>query len=175
MKEVTNQPDIDKLKVSLEATNKGLIAHIDDDGTIKQSLGDSKLNSISKTLTDIIEFYQQEKTDLSQLDINVNSALDLICNLKPNDLLEQQLIIQMINTHHLFQKCSSRANIKEQSGERIDQYIKSLNKLSQLYINQLKALTRYRNKGQQKVKVEHIHISEGGKAIIGDIHTGRGG
>ena len=34
-------------------------------------------------------------------------------------------------------------------------------------------LNRHRGKGQQKVTVEHVHVHEGGQAIVGEVHAGR--
>ena len=39
---------------------------------------------------------------------------------------------------------------------------------------QVEALQRYRGKGQQKIKVEHVHVHPGGQAIVGAV-TGGGG
>jgi len=38
----------------------------------------------------------------------------------------------------------------------------------------LEALNRHRGKGQQKVTVEHVHVHEGGQAMVGNVQT-RGG
>ena len=35
----------------------------------------------------------------------------------------------------------------------------------------LEALNKHRGKGQQKVTVEHVHVHQGGQAIVGRIHT----
>lgn len=37
------------------------------------------------------------------------------------------------------------------------------------------ALNKHRGKGQQKVTVEHVHVSHGGQAIVGNITQGGGG
>jgi hypothetical protein len=36
----------------------------------------------------------------------------------------------------------------------------------------LEALNRHRGKGQQKVTVEHVHVHEGGQAIVGNVEGG---
>ncbi len=38
----------------------------------------------------------------------------------------------------------------------------------------MEALNRHRGKGQQKMTVEHIHVGEGGQAIVGNVQGGRG-
>jgi hypothetical protein len=36
------------------------------------------------------------------------------------------------------------------------------------------ALNRHRGKGQQKVTVEHVHVHDGGQAIVGNVQAGGG-
>lgn len=37
---------------------------------------------------------------------------------------------------------------------------------------QVEALQRYRGKGQQRVTVEHVHVHQGGQAIVGAVTAG---
>ena len=37
------------------------------------------------------------------------------------------------------------------------------------YATQVEVLRRRRNGGQQFVRVEHVHVNEGGQAVIGDV------
>jgi hypothetical protein len=43
------------------------------------------------------------------------------------------------------------------------------NKLTRSYTTLLEALNRHRGKGQQRVTVEHIHVHQGGQAIVGAV------
>src|SRR3954447_839531 len=45
------------------------------------------------------------------------------------------------------------------------------NKLSRTYAVLLDALNRHRGKGQQKVTVEHVHVHQGGQAIVGAVNS----
>ena len=48
-------------------------------------------------------------------------------------------------------------------------------RLLRLFNEQLQALATLRGKtGQQKVTVEHVHVYEGGQAIVGSVDTPRG-
>jgi len=38
----------------------------------------------------------------------------------------------------------------------------------------LEALNKHRGKGQQKVTVEHVHVHQGGQAIVGHVAQGGG-
>jgi len=48
----------------------------------------------------------------------------------------------------------------------------ALNKLMRTFTNQMETLKRYRSGAQQTVKVEHVHVHEGGQAIVGNVQTG---
>ncbi len=47
--------------------------------------------------------------------------------------------------------------------------------ISSTYAALLDALNRHRGKGQQKVTVEHVHVHEGGQAIVGNVESRGGG
>ena len=51
---------------------------------------------------------------------------------------------------------------------------RAFNKLARTFTAQVEALKRYRSRGEQTVRVEHVHVNEGGQAIIGDVSTGEG-
>jgi hypothetical protein len=40
------------------------------------------------------------------------------------------------------------------------------------FTNQMEALKRYRSGAQQTVKVEQVHVHEGGQAVVGNVETG---
>jgi hypothetical protein len=49
------------------------------------------------------------------------------------------------------------------------------NKLARTFATQMEALKRYRTGGQQKVTVEHVTVTKGGQAIVGNVSQGGGG
>jgi hypothetical protein len=62
--------------------------------------------------------------------------------------------------------------IGEQTFEGRRESLSHANKLSRTYAVLLDALNRYRGKGQQKVTVEHVHVHQGGQAIVGAVNSG---
>jgi hypothetical protein len=63
----------------------------------------------------------------------------------------------------------------EQTFEGRRENLSQANKLSRTYAVLLNALNRHRGKGQQKVTVEHVHVHEGGQAIVGNVESRGGG
>ena len=51
---------------------------------------------------------------------------------------------------------------------------RTFNKLARTFTTQVAALKNYRTGGQQKMTVEHVHVHEGGQAIVGNVQGGGG-
>jgi hypothetical protein len=47
----------------------------------------------------------------------------------------------------------------------------AFNKLARTFAAQVEALKRYRSGGEQKMTVQHVHVAEGGQAIVGNVST----
>ncbi len=167
---------IENKRPSVKSKKQGNIieSKVSNWSNIQEHFGINDDDTFKKMMTSLSMFCEADLGS-SDLDTNINSCLELVSNLRPKDLLEKELIIQIIMTHQLFEKCSTIANIKGQNPDRVDSHIKNMTKLSRLFLDQIKALTRYRNNGQQKVKVEHVHMSEGSQAVFGDVTHKRGG
>jgi hypothetical protein len=82
---------------------------------------------------------------------------------------------QLLACHSASMECYRRAMIREQTFDGRRENLNLANKLSRTYATLLEALNRHRGKGQQKVTVEHVHVHEGGQAIVGNVETKGGG
>lgn len=112
-------------------------------------------------------------TDQSHVD-RLNTALALLHGIKPHDALEALLAVQMIGVHNLAMDFMARSILKEQTFEGCDANVNWAMKLLRTFTAQIEALNRYRSQGQQKVVVEHVHVNQGGQAIVGTIEGGGG-
>jgi hypothetical protein len=91
--------------------------------------------------------------------------------IKPGDELEGLIAAQLIAAHNAAMECYRRAMLGEQTFEGRRENLSQANKLSRTYAVLLNALNRHRGKGQQKVTVEHVHVHEGGQAIVGNLES----
>ena len=82
---------------------------------------------------------------------------------------------QLVACHNASMECYRRAMIGEQTFEGRRENLSQANKLSRTYATLLESLNRHRGKGQQKVTVEHVHVHEGGQAIVGNVESPGGG
>jgi hypothetical protein len=101
-----------------------------------------------------------------------NFGLAVLHGIAPNDTLEGLLATQMLGVHNLSVDFMSRIYMnKDVTLEMIDRYVSRITKLSNLFISQMAALTKYRNRGQQHVTVQHLAV-HGGQTIVGAVnHT----
>jgi len=101
-----------------------------------------------------------------------NFIAALMHGLKPQDETEGVLIAQMAGTHNLIMEYMKRAMIPGQYLEAANDYTNRAYKLMNIFLKQLETLEKYRGKtSQQKVIVEHVHIHEGGQAVVGHIES----
>ncbi len=101
-----------------------------------------------------------------------NQAVAAIQGIAPRDELEAMLAVQMVAVHNAAMECLRRAMIPEQTFEGRDQNLKYATKLTRTFTAQVETLNRHRGKGQQKVTVEHVHVHQGGQAIVGHVESG---
>ena len=78
---------------------------------------------------------------------------------------------QLLAAHNAAMECYRRAMIGEQTFEGRRENLNQANKLCRTYAALVEALNRHRGKGQQHVTVEHVHVNQGGQAIVGNVHS----
>ena len=100
-----------------------------------------------------------------------HAAVDALIGIKPGDELEGMIAAQLVACHNASMECHRRAMIREQTFEGRRENLNQANKLSRTYAALLEALNRHRGKGAQKVTVEHVHVHEGGQAIVGNVES----
>ncbi|HEY8006722.1 MAG TPA: hypothetical protein VIE66_08000 [Methylocella sp.] len=103
------------------------------------------------------------------------AAIAALISFKPADELESMLAAQLIACHNAGMECFRRAMHGEQTFAGRSENLSQANKLSRSFTVLLEALNRHRGKGQQKVTVEHVHVNNGGQAIVGTVTNAGGG
>ena len=104
-----------------------------------------------------------------------HSVVDALFGIAPRDELEGMIAAQLVACHNASMECYRRAMIGEQTFEGRRENLSQANKLSRTYATLLESLNRHRGKGTQKVTVEHVHVHEGGQAIVGNVQSPGGG
>ena len=99
--------------------------------------------------------------------------LAVVKGIRPKDHLEAMLAVQMAVVH-LKTLQSAKLLDRVDTLQQQDSVVSALNKLARTFTAQVEALKRYRTGGEQKVTVQHVSVSEGGQAIVGNVTQAKG-
>ncbi|MCJ2036471.1 hypothetical protein MKK54_19895, partial [Methylobacterium sp. J-068] len=102
-----------------------------------------------------------------------NSMLAAVAGAKPANEMEAQLAVQMTAAHHAAMRCLTHAT-GASSVEAMDAAGNLATKLLRTYTKQLEAMAKLKRGGEQKVTVEHVHVYQGGQAIVGNVNVPQG-
>jgi hypothetical protein len=110
-----------------------------------------------------------------------NAALAVIGGVQPKDeteaILAAQMALSNIALLDLFARTRAAIAGHRYEGDgirRLEVLGNLTNKFMRTYTMQLDALARKRRKGDQNIRVEHVHVHAGGQAIVGNVRH-RGG
>lgn len=101
---------------------------------------------------------------------DINGLLAAFCGGKPRDEIEAMLIAQMVATHAA--AMDALAQLRAASAKQADSLSNLATRMLRTYAAQVEALQRYRGKGKQSMVIKHVHIHDGGQAVIGNISAG---
>jgi hypothetical protein len=137
-------------------------------GTLEPDFAEGILRQLCKAAT------QGQKEDQKVDEQALNFMVSVMKGVRPKDQLETMLAMQMAAVHMLTIDFAWRLNSASSIPQQ-DSAERALNKLARTFVAQVEALKRYRSSGEQKVRVEHVTVNEGGQAIVGTVtHRGAG-
>ncbi len=125
-------------------------------GSLSQTAG----KQIIKTLINGISVYRF--SDETQRNEALNSAIALLHELDPQDAAEGMICANMVMTFILNGLYTGKLHI-----DCSYKLILAFNRLTE-------TLAKYRNKGRQRITVQHVNINEGANAVIGDVNSSKG-
>ena len=97
-------------------------------------------------------------------------AASALTEMEPSNATEAMLALQMIAVHDAVLLFLMRATQENQTFEGSDANVLRATRLMQVFTAQLEAMQKLKGKtGQQKVTVEHVHVHQGGQAIVGAV------
>jgi hypothetical protein len=81
----------------------------------------------------------------------------------------------MIGVHEAALLFLRRATLEGQTFQGADANVLRATRLMRLFQEQLSAMAKLKGKaGHQKVTVEHVHVQQGGHAIVGSVRVDKG-
>jgi hypothetical protein len=113
----------------------------------------------------------KEKEALSQDDIN--GLLAMVDAVRPGNEIEAALAVQITASHALSLRMLRKAGSTERL-DFMDRYMNAATKLQRAMAAQIEALAKLRRGGEQNVIVKHVHVHDGGQAVVGNVQAGVG-
>ena len=104
----------------------------------------------------------------------LETASVMMLELQPEDAFEGLLVSQMVTCQDQVMECLQLARKTTYIDHR-EIHLRFADRFMRTFTAQMEALSKHRRGGQQKVVVEHVHVYEGGQAIVGNIENQRGG
>lgn len=96
----------------------------------------------------------------------MNAALAMSEAAAPKDEIEAALAVQMACKHTAAMAVLAKLDVAFANEQRVAAFGSAAARLMRAYVAQVEVLRRLRNGGQQYVRVEHVHINDGGQAVI---------
>jgi len=142
-----------------------------------KSIGGSRFDDWNNILANqtIKTLWVFKNSDEQQIIKQENAAVAALAGIGPKDEIEGMIAAQLVACHTPRWSVTGVPCIPSRRSRAGGRGLNQANKLSRTYATLLEALNRHRGKGQQKVTVEHVHVHEGGQAIVGNVETPGGG
>jgi len=128
-------------------------------GTINEMLGTTLLNQA-----------QEASPYGSQVQFVAEAVSASLIEIKPRDPIEGMLVAQLVALHNQMMHYMKMATKSIIDGH-IDLNINRFTRLNRCFLGTLDALTHQRKQGAHTIRVEHVNVNEGGKAMIGTFNA----
>jgi hypothetical protein len=141
---------------------------------LKKALATNSSDFVNASLRQLQAAAQFPGTGISET--GINAALAFIEGFAPKNEVDAALAVQMACTHGAAMSVLGRLGPAKGTEDHACRFASAAARLLRAYTMQLEAYRRLRHGGDQYVRVEHVHISEGAQAVIGNVRASeRGG
>ena len=148
------------------------IPHSDAGGFLalqRATFGTVSSDFVARSAATVADLARGRGQDRPQQD-QMNAGVAAVAAIEPQDEVEAMLAIQMFGTHSLAADMLVKAK-QARTTDEVERYGTLATKMLRTYTAQIEALSRLRRGGEQKVTVEHVHVYEGGQAIVGNVNS----
>jgi hypothetical protein len=136
---------------------------------LNKALGTTSSDFVNASLFQIQSASRSPWGGISEL--SMNAALAMIEAAAPRDEIETALAVQMACTHTAAMAVLAKVDVAFGTEQRVATFATAAARLMRAYATQVEVLRRLRNGGQQYVRVEHVHVNDGGQAVIGNVKS----
>jgi hypothetical protein len=147
---------------------------------IARDVNETLLDAFGTTSTDFLvsELNRLSNSQLAAGQLHtgqteMNAALAAIDGTRPENEMAAMLASQMAATHSLAMDMLGRTR-RAGTPEKMQAHGALATKLLRTFTAQTEALAKIKRGGEQTVRVEHVHVYQGGQAIVGVMPTRKG-
>ena len=101
-------------------------------------------------------------------EVNLAFMLSMVKSIKPRDAVEAMLVAQMVSVHVMAMRCAHHLAGADDLAQH-DSAARALGRLARTFPAQIEALNRHRSHGEPAITVQNVSVSDGGKAIVGNV------
>lgn len=101
-------------------------------------------------------------------EVTLSFMLSMVRSIRPRDSLEAMLVAQMISVHVMAMRCAHHLADADDLA-RHDSAARALGRLARTFPAQIEALNRHRSRGEPAITVQNVSVTDGGKAIVGNV------
>jgi len=141
---------------------------------LADALGTASAEFVESSLHQLIQAVSHCDMPEGGSEMELNAALALIESIRPTNEVQAALGLQMAATHRLAMAMMGRLR-RTMMISNTTVYCGLATKLLRAFAAQFEVLDRLRRGGQQTVRVEHVTVQAGGRAIVGHVETTGGG
>ena len=169
-----DQPSLPPVRVKLRRVHANLATAYPPDGDskvwwkrLKKALGTRSSDFVNVSLVQLKAAAQTPGSGTSE--VVLNAALAMIEAAAPKDEIEGAHAVQMACTHMAVMAVLTRLGGWGGTERRVATLGSTAARLLRAYSTQVEVLRRLRHGGHQYVHVEHVHVNDGGQAVIGNV------
>lgn len=134
---------------------------------------DRKTVHLSRQNELMAAIYRLEEDHESNL-ARLYSTLDRIRDTNPQSAIESAMAQQIEILRSFSLRSAAKAALHFENQLVAERYLAQLERINNQLLKFIVALTKLRSGNQQKVVVEHVNVSEGENAIVGNVSTSAG-
>ncbi|TXM94726.1 hypothetical protein [Methylobacterium sp. WL116] len=140
-----------------------LLTTIDTFGTASPEFAQHNIGRVAAVM--------RERGEKLPSDMALNAGLAAVSGIGPQNEVEAMLATQMVGVHEVAMEMLTRTKLADTT-DALERYGALATKLLRTYTAQVEALAKLRRKGEQTVRVEHVHVYPGSQAIVGNVTQG---
>jgi hypothetical protein len=137
---------------------------------LQQALGTTSSDFVNSSLVQIQAAARSPLGGISE--IALNAALAMIEAAAPRDEIEGALAVQLACTHTTAMAVLAKFDVGFATERRAAAFGSAASRLLRAFAMQVEVLRRLRHGGHQCIRIEHVHVNEGGQAVIGNVKAG---